>query len=567
MIIFINIIFFYFSFIFSKTINNNNDIKTESIITGNIYYIYSSNEFIYKEGPYDPNSVVYATYKPSYEETGWDYLTIETYNGSDYRYLDEVKSYAMGYIEGILTYKRIYYSYINLNHYKYYKNDSKMYNNTYEFFRENLNFMKYNSLKYKDNDSYWNEVYNLYKQMIGLYEGYNLMANDKEKIDLISFQNIISLGDIDEIEYWKNISNRPNYKNMTLDQIKKYTLLHNHCTSLIKILPDFSDIFFGHNTWTGYNKLIRIFKEYKFVPNPNHDFPGKIIIMSSYPGAINSQDDFYITSADLYITETTNNVFNETLFDFLNPKTLMCWMRTMVANRLSNSGKEWVNIFKKYNSGTYNNQFQILDMKKIDLNNKKLEDSDVLWIIEQLPNYTEEHDVTQTLKYGYWPSYNVPYSEYIFEYSGYKEYIEKFPELYNIYDYNNCGRAKIIRRDNYKINDIESFKSFLRYNDYKNDNFSDGDACNSIACRADLYEEINIECFGATDAKFTSLKNFKENGYIYIISGPTYDQQKIFDWNSTNCYKNETLKEKWAYYGQVNEYNFEWQIYKSNLIN
>ena len=565
MIILINIIFFYFSFIFSKTINNN--IKNSSIITGNIYYIHSSNEFIYKEGPYDPNSVVYASYEPTYEETGWDYLTIETYNGSDYRYLDEVKSYAMGYIEGILTYKRIYYSYINLNHYKYYKNDSKMYNNTYEFFRENLNFMKYNSLKYKDNDSYWNEVYNLYKQMIGLYEGYNLMANDEEKIDLISFQNIISLGDIDEIEYWKNISNRPNYKNMTLEQIKKYTLLHNHCTSLIKILPDFSDIFFGHNTWTGYNKLIRIFKEYKFVPNPNNDFPGKIILMSSYPGAINSQDDFYITSADLYITETTNNVFNETLFDFLNPNTLMCWIRTMVANRLSNSGKEWVNIFKKYNSGTYNNQFQILDMKKIDLNNQKVEDSDVLWIIEQLPNYTEEHDVTQILKYGYWPSYNVPYSKYIFEYSGYKEYIEKFPELFNIYDYNNCGRAKIIRRDNYKIKDIESFQTFLRYNDFKNDNFSDGDACNSIACRSDLYEDKNIECFGATDAKFTSLKNFKENGYIYIISGPTNDQQKIFDWNDTFCNKNESLKEKWAYYGQINKYNFDWQIYKSKLIN
>ena len=239
----------------------------------------------------------------------------------------------------------------------------------------------------------------------------------------------------------------------------------------------------------------------------------------------------------------------------------------MVANRLSNSGKEWVNTFKKYNSGTYNNQFQILDMKKIDLNNQKVEDSDVLWIIEQLPNYTEEHDVTQILKYGYWPSYNVPYSKYIFEYSGYKEYIEKFPELFNIYDYNNCGRAKIIRRDNYKIKDIESFKTFLRYNDFKNDNFSDGDACNSIACRSDLYEDKNIECFGATDAKFTSLKNFKENGYIYIISGPTNDQQKIFDWNDTFCNKNESLKEKWAYYGQINKYNFDWQIYKSKLIN
>ena len=94
----------------------------------------------------------------------------------------------MGYIEGILTYKSIYYSYINVNNYKYYKIESKMFNNTYEFFRENLNFMKYNSLKYKDNDSYWNEVYNFYKQMIGLYDGYNLMANGNEKIDLFLFK-------------------------------------------------------------------------------------------------------------------------------------------------------------------------------------------------------------------------------------------------------------------------------------------------------------------------------------------------------------------------------------------
>ena len=149
--------------------------------------------------------------------------------------------------------------------------------------------------------------------------------------------------------------------------------------------------------------MIRIFKEYKFNPNPNHEIPSKTIIMSIYPGTLNSKDDFYITSADLYISETTNNIFNETLFDFLTPKTLMSWIRTMVVNRLSSSGKEWINIFKKYNSGTYNNQFQILDFKKINLTERKVEDSDVLRIIEQLPKYMKEPDMTQTLKFGYWP--------------------------------------------------------------------------------------------------------------------------------------------------------------------
>jgi len=32
--------------------------------------------------------------------------------------------------------------------------------------------------------------------------------------------------------------------------------------------------------------------------------------------------------------------------------------------------------------------------------------------------------------------------------------------------------------------------------------------CISISCRADLYEDKNSECFGATDVKFTSLKKF-----------------------------------------------------------
>jgi hypothetical protein len=36
----------------------------------------------------------------------------------------------------------------------------------------------------------------------------------------------------------------------------------------------------------------------------------------------------------------------------------------MVANVLATNGEEWTSIFKEYNSGTYNNQYMIADMKR-----------------------------------------------------------------------------------------------------------------------------------------------------------------------------------------------------------
>jgi len=54
--------------------------------------------------------------------------------------------------------------------------------------------------------------------------------------------------------------------------------------------------------------------------------------------------------------ETTNDVYNTTLYDLLTPQSLMSWIRVIVANRVATQGREWHNIMKRYNSGTYNNQ-------------------------------------------------------------------------------------------------------------------------------------------------------------------------------------------------------------------
>jgi hypothetical protein len=41
-------------------------------------------------------------------------------------------------------------------------------------------------------------------------------------------------------------------------------------------------------------------------------------------------------------------------------------MRTLVANAQASHGKAWVDLFVEHNSGTYNNQFMVVDMARFE---------------------------------------------------------------------------------------------------------------------------------------------------------------------------------------------------------
>ena len=556
-------LFSYF-IIFNIFIIINPIIIEEDIISINasVYYIKTTGKFKVVEGILDNMAAAYATYTPSYEIKGWDFLTLSSYDGIDDKYTDEIKNYAMGYLEGVLTYKRIYPSYYNLNNYKYYLNNGVMPNSTYEFFQKNLQFMRNMTSKYKDIDPYWHEVNNLYMQMRGLHEGYNSMAPEKEKIDLVHFQTVISLGDVDEIGNWKK-ENRPDYSKMSTEELIEYIELRSHCSAFLKVADDLSDIWFGHNTWTTFNKLIRIYKEYKYSPNSEFPIKAKTMTMSSYPAAVNSQDDFYITDAYLYIAETTNHVMDLNLFDLLDPNTLMCWMRTMVANRLADDSYSWTQIFSKYNSGTYNNQFQILDLKLIDTKNKKISPG-AFYIVEQLPGSCDVQEVTDNLKKGYWPSYNTPFIRTVREKSGIIDAIIQNPNLTSTQDYDSCARAKIFRREQTKVKDIASYKNLIRFNDYKFDEFSEENPNLSIAARYDLNTK-SPSCYGATDAKFASINEIKTTGKkkVHIIAGPTTNGLEPFDWSTTECKNTHPIRFKII--GQIDKYNFDWIDYELTL--
>jgi hypothetical protein len=59
---------------------------------------------------------------------------------------------------------------------------------------------------------------------------------------------------------------------------------------------------------------------YKVLPHSNDTVPGHAITFSSYPGTIQSGDDFYVTSAGLATLETTTGNSNHSLWQYVKPE-------------------------------------------------------------------------------------------------------------------------------------------------------------------------------------------------------------------------------------------------------
>jgi len=485
---------------------------------------YKGNKFVVELGARDlENGAAVCTYEASLEKIGWDVLKVETGNSD---VVDEIKAYAAGYIEGYVTQKRIWTHFSNMFDYTWGK--EKMPDYVTEFFQNQKNWVE-DQVAQNKNDSYWQQVNLIQKQFEGLVEGYNANASSDKKITYTDLHTISSFGDLFDIIPTKKNA-RPDFYNMTIPEVHNYISTNTHCSAIIKVTPDLSDIFFGHTSWFTYASMTRIWKKYDFkFKNPLTK--SSSISFSSYPAVVASNDDFYITSQKMVVIETTNVLIEKKLYDIVKPQALLCWQRAMLANRISTSSPEWASTFSKHNSGTYNNQFMALDLKKFTPGQEIK--NDTLWIVEQIPGHTQAQDVSGVLQYGYWPSYNVPYSSYISELSGITDFLKKRPAASDSLGYQNCARANIFRRDQTKVDSIEGLQEILRYNDFKNDKLSKGDAGFAISSRNDLGSRSS--CGGGYDSKGTSYSNVMGGGNVFVINGPTSTHLPVFKFSEASC--------------------------------
>ena len=414
-----------------------------------------------------------------------------------------------------------------------------------DFLQKNLNYMNRMIDENRSTDPYWHQIGLILEQTAGLQDGYENPKKEispHRKINLFGLYIISLNGDLEDLE---PILKVPQDK-------RRRVLGSGSCSALIKVLPNNTDLFTAQVTWSDYASMLRIQKhydlKYHLFKGSNDLIPGFDMTLSSYPGSLPSGDDFYVMNTGLVSQETTIGNNNKTLYESIKgDQVVLEWIRSLVANRLAKSGPEWANFFSIYNSGTYNNQWMIVDYKLFKPNATDLADN-LLTIVEQIPTLIMAADATNVLrKQSYFPSYNTPYFPVIFNMSGSNEMVSKYGDWFT---YDKTPRAMIFKRDHSTVKDLTSMLQLMRYNNFRSDPLSKcncqplgSSAENAISARNDLnpingsypFAALSHRSHGATDAKITSYDMVKRMQFL-AVSGPTFNDVDIppFEWSKSD---------------------------------
>ncbi|XP_070803125.1 phospholipase B-like 1 [Pituophis catenifer annectens] len=504
---------------------------------GTVYWLEDEKTFQVRD-VLDKNGDAYGYYNDTVQSTGWGILEIKAGYGNQ-PVSNEIFMYAAGFLEGYLTASRMSDHVANL--YPQLIKNVIIEQKIKDFMQKQDEWTR-QQIKNNKDDPFWRNAGYVIAQLDGLYMGNVEWAKRQKRTPLtdfeISFLNAI--GDLlDLIPALTSDSRNNDFLSMP-EVSRMYQWDMGHCSALIKVLPGYENIYFAHSSWFTYAATLRIYKHWDFRITDPQTKTGRASF-SSYPGFLVSLDDFYILGSGLIMLQTTNSVFNLSLLKQVVPESLFAWERVRIANMMADSGKTWAQTFEKQNSGTYNNQYMILDTKKIKLQ-RSIEDG-TLYIIEQVPNLVEYSDQTNILRKGYWPSYNIPFHNIIYNMSGYREYVQKYGLDFS---YEMAPRAKIFRRDQGKVTDIESMKYIMRYNNYKKDPYTRHNPCNTICCREDLKHKAPVPA-GCYDSKVADI-NMAAKFTAYAINGPPVENGlPIFSWVHFNKTKHQGLPESYNF--------------------
>lgn len=480
-------------------------VSSEKITSATLYWDAQHKMVLLKEGVLETAGDAFGFLNDTFLSTGWSVLEIRAGYGKSPE-TDEVNFFLAGYLEGFLTAEQMMNHYSNM--YPQLIHDPKILGPVQDFMTEQDSWVREQVKEKKDSDPLWKHVGFIVAQMDGLQAGVAHWAKKQGKAPMSQFaiQFLNAVGDLLDLIPALIPSSHHSLRDFKLPGM-------GHCSALIKMLPGFENLLFSHSSWYTYAATMRIYKHWDFHITEPNTATGKLSF-SSYPGFLVSLDDFYLLGSGLMMTQTTNNVFNSSLFDTITPKSLLAWQRVRLAHSLAHSGEEWARTFSKYNSGTYNNQYMVLDRSKVKLGHSL--DDGALTVVEQIPGLVEYSDQTQALRRGHWPSYNIPFHQKIYTMSGYGEMWKEYGDDFS---YDLCPRAKIFRRDQGEVKDLESLKRIMRFNDFKNDPYSKGDPCKTICCRNDLRLERRSPggCYDTKVTDFHMAGDFRAEA----VNGPT----------------------------------------------
>ncbi|KAK5611050.1 hypothetical protein CRENBAI_022623 [Crenichthys baileyi] len=499
-----------------------------------VYWDAAQKSVILKEGVMATDGAAYGYFSDTLLLSGWGVLEIKAGFGEPAQD-DEITFFLAGYLEGYLTAGQMFSHYTNM--YPQLIKDEQVLIPLKYFMSKQDTWAREQVTLRRNSDSLWNHLGLILAQLDGLHAGAAEWAKSKhrEPLPLFALQFLNGVGDL--LDLVPALTPRSNSSAGTASFRRPGMGL---CTALIKMLPGYENLLFGHSSWYTYAATMRIYKHWDFRVSDAHVATGQMSF-SSYPGFLMSLDDFYLLGSGLVMTQTSISVFNASLFSWLSPHCLLAWQRVRLANGLAHRGEEWAQVFSKYNSGTYNSQYMVVDLNKVSLRHSIR--SGALTVVEQIPGKVVHSDQTQALRRGYWPSYNIPFHAEIYNLSGYAAMWKRYGEDFS---YDLCPRAKILRRDQAKVSDLGSIKHMMRYNNYKRDPYSKGHPCKTICCRNDLRPR-RPRPGGCYDTKVSDYQMALQLSAEAINGPTTQGGLRPFSWQSFNLTAHQGLPHTYAF--------------------
>eukprot|EP01006_Ploeotia_vitrea_P023303 TRINITY_DN55741_c0_g1_i1.p1 TRINITY_DN55741_c0_g1~~TRINITY_DN55741_c0_g1_i1.p1 ORF type:complete len:564 (+),score=254.80 TRINITY_DN55741_c0_g1_i1:37-1728(+) len=509
-------------------------------------FLAQDGSFLFKAGVVDcDKGVACGQFADTLEQVGWGVLDVKT-AGSASKATDAQKMYAAGYLEGVLTWERIYQHTLNMRYEFFGSAAASPPADLVAWFNANSQWMQQ---QVKDNQGtpFWDQLAFVQQQFNGLVAGYKAAPSRPANMSLqaFDFQMLNAAGDLlDLLEVLKPHDERIPWLNMTREEFDLKLNQRSLCSGLIKTTGNYSDLFAAHSAWFTYSAMNRIVKHW-YLDLSYPSIASKGMSFSSYPGFLESLYDFYIMDSGLTMVQTTNSIINTTLYDLVKPESVMAWYRVRIANALARTGPEWFGYVKQYNSGTYNNQYMVVDYNLFQPG-QPLPDN-TLFVCEQIPGLMVGGDLTPQLERGYFSSYNIPYFKKIFDASGYPAIVKKYGVRYT---YQLAARAEIFRRDAGAVEDVDGMSAIMRYNNFRVDPYSNDNPFNAICSRGDLGTVPVAD--GCYDSKYTS-SEMQQSRTMMAINGPTRSHGlSAFSWSESPAFKNV------AHFGQPDTFQFDW---------
>jgi hypothetical protein len=545
-------------------------------------YVTSTDGVLILHSGAAPSSGVlaWASYDAAINRTGWSFLSVSA-NASEPN--ATLASYAAGYLEGYLTNAELAGYTANTGGAE--PNSNKL----AKFLEKNTAWMRAQVAASAGSDPYWAHVEAVLAQVQGLHEG-QLLAGGSLSAATI-YQNLLNGGDMFNLAPLYGASHQQLLRTPRLARAAQRGRA-DHCSALVRLTPGSRDILVSHTTWSGFESLGRAVKRYDLALAgvTGQPVPGRFTLLSGYPGLLQySSDDIYVLGPSALVTlETTIDNDNATLAEqYASHEVVLEWLRNILANRLASSGSSWAQTFSRYASGTYTNQWMVLDSKLFTPGTPP--PPHTLTVLEEMPGHIRVADRTASLSGGsswgggVWASYNVVSDPYLFNISGQQALVEQYggpqgPGAF--FTYLNTSRANIFRRDNAAVATVASMAHLMRSNSYKTDPLArlgcgsspPSSATNAIADRSDLNPkkgDYKIPDLGhgdsaAIDAKVVALswltRARAEAGDLAMVvqSGPTVtDSCPVFSFSAGSV--------KAAHEGYPDTYDFGWYQVSGNM--